>query len=536
MRTSFARQVMDLVGRRVSRVIVLSLVALAAFGSQTLGRLLVAELSGVSRHGRAFQTDLVPVIVAAKLYDKEKIDAIYSYDPDSIDPDWLAEERALPSDVSGTAYPYTPVYLLPFSWLVRALQYRDIVDAMAVLNVLLAISMVSYLAVRITDRFPLQLAITCTFALAQAVEVPILLGQNFLVTLLFTAGFVIFDLDRRRGLAVMCLVLAAITKPWAPMLMVIPLLRRDYRMASLATFSLIMLFSAQYAWNPELTRGYLELVGVVGSIDIIAHNNMSLSAAMHRLSLIVAGDPWHSWEQWRHVENAPWPALRYGLGAGALLVGWIARGDVLKAQSVLIAMFLVASVYWDFYALMLVPLVLSTILSFEPTRESSPVWQYAVCAAFIAAVFIGSSFRPWMGPWSRDEFMEIAAFEATALDAIKSLTFLALAAAIAGVVFPGRRFAAFLLVLGTFLTYSLPGFFVFCAVNHVMSGSESESSVKVANALVTFIPSVLFVSCFLLQCRRERLFERGWHRRLVSFRSAEPAPGCETTRDEPRRC
>jgi len=522
MRTPFAHQVIDLVGRRVSRVIVLSLVAIAAFGSQTLGQLLVAELSGTSRHGRAFQTDLVPVIVAAKLYDEQKIDAIYSYEQDASEshPDWLAEERALPSDVSETGYPYTPAYLLPFSWLVRVLKYHDIVDAMAVMNVLLAVSIVSYLAVRITDGFPLQLAITCTFALAQAVEVPIFLGQNFFINLLFTAGFVIFDLDRRRALAALCLVLAAITKPWAPMLIAIPLLRRDYRMASLATFSLIVLIAAQYAWNPELTRGYFEVVGLVGSINIVAHNNMSFAAALHRLSLLVAGDPWYAWEQWRHVEKAPLPLLRYGLGAGALLVGWIARSEVLKTQSVLIALFLVANIYWDFYALMLAPLVLSTILSLRPVRGSSPVRRYVVCAAYIAALFIGSSFRPWMGPWSRGEFMEFAEFPIMALDTLKSLTFLALAAAIAASVFPGRRLAAFGLLLATFLTYSLPGYFVFSAVNHMVA-SGPEAIVKAANAVVTFVPSALFVSCFLLQCRRERLFEPGWQHRLVSFRSAD---------------
>lgn len=537
MRTPFAHQVIDLVGRRVSRVILLSLVAIAAFGSQTLGQLLVAELSGISLHGRAFQIDFVPVIVAAKLYDKGKIDAIYSFHPDASErhPDWRAEERALPTDVSGTAYPYTPAYLLPFSWLVRVLKYRDLVDAMAVLNVLLAACMVSVLAVRITDDFPLQLAITCTFALAQAVEVPILLGQNFLLTLLFTAGFVIFDLERRRGLATLCFVLAATTKPWAAMLIAMPFLRRDYRMVSLATLSLVLLFGAQYAWNPELTRGYFEQAGVLGSMNLIAHNNMSLSAAMDRLSLSVAGEPWYAWEKWRDVGKAPLPFLRYGLGAGALLVGWIARSEVLKAQSVLIAMFLVSNVYWDFYALMLAPLVLSTILWLQPARESSPVWRYGVCAAYLAALFIGSSFRPWMGPWSQGEFMEITAHRTTALDAIKSLTFLTLAAAIAAVAFPRRRLAAFLLLLGTFLTYSLAGFFVFCAVNHVMAGSGSEPSVKVANALVTFVPSALFVSCFLLQCRRERVFERGWHHRLVSFRSVEPALAWETTRDEARR-
>jgi hypothetical protein len=424
----------------------------------------------------------------------------------------MAVEKTLgQKEVSGTAYPYAPLYLLPFTWLVVAVEYYNLVSIMAVFNVLIAMMLLSYLAVRITIDWLVRIAIVCTFAMAHAVEVPIFLGQNFLINLLFTAGFVIFDLQRRRALAIICFMLASITKPWGVLLVLIPFFKRDYRTVSLALLSVVILFGAQYLWEPDLVRGYIDQTRRHQSVSILAHNNVSFAAALHRLSLVGNGSTWQSWQRWNHSGEAPFGFFRYGLALSVILIGWIAKSDSLKVQSALVATFLLANVYWDFYAVLLVPLVLSTLLSLKTTTEESIARGYGIASVYILALFIGSNYRPWLGPWSQ---LEPFIIEIAAPDTLKSVGVLLIAILAAISAFPRHRFTAFVLILGIIMTYSIPSLFLFQVTDYVMRDSLSEHNVTMANAFVTFIPSVVFLSCFAVEAAREKVFEADWYQRL----------------------
>src|SRR5690349_3332496 len=123
-----------------SRVAILFLVAVLMFFSQTVGLLLLVPSLWRQDLIRFAQTDLIPVIVAAQLYNQGNKAAIYGHNPyvGLYHPDWVAVEEALPTERLGeTDYPYAPIYLLPFTWLVRVLEYYQLVAVVAVLNLII---------------------------------------------------------------------------------------------------------------------------------------------------------------------------------------------------------------------------------------------------------------------------------------------------------------------------------------------------------------------------------------------------------------
>jgi hypothetical protein len=241
---------------------------------------------------------------------------------------------------------------------------------------------------------------------------------------------------------------------------------------------------------------------------------MSVSAALHRLWLLGDGSSWQGWQKWSHAGDAPITVVRYGLAFAVIVIGWIAKSERLKVQSILVGLFLVANVYWDFYALILVPLVLSTLLGQDPTTKGSAGWRYGVTAVYILSVIIGSNYRPWLGPWSQ---LEPSIIAIAAPDTLRSLGFFMIAAVAATAALSKHRVNTLLLVSGLFLTYNLPAVFMFQLTEYMMLGSLSALGVKSVNAVLTIIPSVMFLYCFGVQCKRERAFEAGWQRRLLSF-------------------
>jgi hypothetical protein len=201
--------------------------------------------------------------------------------------------------------------------------------------------------------------------------------------------------------------------------------------------------------------------------------------------------------------------LRFGLALGAALLGWVARSDALKAQSVLVAFFLLANVYWNFYGLMLVPLVLSTLLALKPAVGAPKGWRYAIGGVYVLAVVLGSSYRP--SPLG----------DPPVADTITSLALLLLAALVAAAAFPGHRLEALLLAFGLLVTHNVSQRHLYYVVDYVMAGTVPDGGVSLASAFSTCIPSALYLSCFALQCRREGVPGSDWRRRLASFRLSD---------------
>lgn len=326
------------------------------------------------------QPDFIPVYVAAQLYNDGDIEAIYDHTPYGTHKaeEWVAMESQAPNGNWQTVYPYTPVYLLPVAVLVKFVSYHTAVIVLYTFNAALVLALSVGLALtlplpHLTARAGLVIFL-CT---AHAAVNVLWLGQNFMICLL---GLALFGRDYMQGhnrRAVLWFLLANVSKPWAAAFLMLPFLRRDYKSTALYGCALILFFAAQYVWQPELVRGYIDITRSHTGITILAANNHSLSAGLTRL--LVPG--WTAFYDWTNAGDEFLKAkmIRYALIPPVVLVGWITRDDRLRAHATVLTLFLLGNVFWDFYGLLMLPFVMATILE---TERRTYRWL------LLAAVFI----------------------------------------------------------------------------------------------------------------------------------------------------
>lgn len=309
------------------------------------------------------QTDFAPVYVAARLYNSGQSAAVYAIKPYTADRPaaWAEIEESLPNGGFGTVFPYSPAYLLAIAPLVGALPYERCVALWFGINLLLAV----YLSLRLALLFPhpkwRPLVLILAVASSNALQAPLGLGQNFLLCLF---GIVCF-LDAWRRQAWLWLafayLLACACKPWAFLLIGLPILERDWKRFLLLAASGLVFVGLQHLTLSELWSGYLRITAEHTQIGILAYNNYSLSAALRRLTM----PDWSQYALWKDAGAEP---IALSLLRGLLLLpvmfaGWLSRRRLFHLHCAATTVFLLGNVYWDYYALMNLPFALFHFLN-----------------------------------------------------------------------------------------------------------------------------------------------------------------------------
>lgn len=323
------------------------------------------------------QTDLVPVITAAHLFNAGEYTAIYDHVPyENTTPEaWIQVEKSLPNGTWQTVYPYTPAYLMPFALLVRLFEYMTVVQIVFLLNLAIVGAGAVLAARRLSDRPLIQGLVIWFICSSTAAGAPVKLGQNFLICAAALYGFTSTYLSgRSRAWTVLWFLIAAAAKPWAAAFLMLPFLRRDYKNTALFAGSLVAFVLAQYVWNPELFRGYIHITRSHTALTILASNNHSLSAGLTRL--LTPGWPAFNTYANAGAEMLALKLVRYALILPVVAAGWITRHDRIRVQATVTVIFLLGNVFWDFYGLLLMPFFLLTALE-SKRRVTAIVWWLA---------------------------------------------------------------------------------------------------------------------------------------------------------------
>ncbi len=314
------------------------------------------------------QVDFSPSYISAKLLLAGERQSVYGNEPYGSDRDlnWMAEERALPEGHYDTVFSYMPAYLIPMLPLAYAFDYLTIIRLLGALNIGLAALLCASLAVRFTDRPHWQLLLAGLLAHAHVITETIDLGQNMLLA----GGFIylFFEaVDRNRTwAAILFFLLAAISKPWAFLFGGYALVHRKYLMVVYLGASLAIIIGVQALLEPELFAGYLELSSAHSKIAVLAHNNVAFTAGLHRLLL----DDWIQYVGWFDAGAAPFflLPLKLALASLTVFVGWRTDDAKVKRRSVLVAVFVMLNVYWDYYMVLFLPLLLADLRPFSKNK------------------------------------------------------------------------------------------------------------------------------------------------------------------------
>lgn len=317
------------------------------------------------------QVDFSPVYIAAKLFLDGDKDSVYGNDPygSARDLKWMEQEKNLPAGHFDTVFSYMPVYLVPLLPFAYAFDYETCVRILTAINIGLAAFLCGFLAIQNGYRFYFQLIIAGLLAHAHVITEIIDLGQNMLIAGAFIYLFLKAVDRNQRGFAVLFFLIAAISKPWAFLFAGYPLVRRDLWLVGYLMLSLAAIVGVQAVWDPGLFAGYLEISVAHSRIAVLAHNNIAFTAGIHRLLL----DDWISYVGWFDAGGAPFFLLpmKLILAASAVLVGFLSKNDRVQLRSVLVAVFIMLNVFWDFYLILFLPILMQDL--FPLSKKKIPL-------------------------------------------------------------------------------------------------------------------------------------------------------------------
>ncbi|MCR9144240.1 MAG: DUF2029 domain-containing protein [bacterium] len=326
------------------------------------------------------QVDFSPVYIATKLMLAGERASIYGNDPYGAHRDlkWMKEEQALPDGHYDTVFSYMPVYLIPILPFAYAFDYKSCVRVLTAINIALAALLCGYLALQNRFRFILQLLLAGLLAHAHVITETINLGQNMLIAGAFIYLFLRAVDRNQRGLAILFFLIVAVSKPWAFLFAGYALVRRDFKLVFYLGGSLGLLIAAQALWDPALFAGYLEITLAHSKIAVLAHNNIAFTAGIHRLML----DDWISYVGWFDAGSTPFflLPLKMSLAALAVLVGFLSPHRGVKTRSVMVAVFVMLNVFWDFYLILFLPFFMQDLFPFS--KKKIPLLLLGVASFF----------------------------------------------------------------------------------------------------------------------------------------------------------
>ncbi len=317
------------------------------------------------------QTDLYPMIVAARLYQAEKYEGVYANEPFGgyRHPDWVREEQKIPLGSWRTVFPYMPVYMLPFVVLERNFTVLQLALGWAVLNALIMTAFVASIGAGLRAPVLVKGLITCLMAYANITWFPVHFGNNILLCVTSLWFFVGFYIRGRLAPAVLFYVLATLMKPWAVLFGLLPLFRLDWRACFTMGFAYVGVLAAHALWNFDLLMGYFELTLAHAKMGVVHYANYSPSAALERFNM----------GYWFHYAggaasppiSARVRAVAYLGVLAVVIVGFRSRRTGTKLWCTIMAIFLAANVFWNHYVALFLPVFAPALLGL---RREHPIW------------------------------------------------------------------------------------------------------------------------------------------------------------------
>ncbi|MCP5482892.1 MAG: DUF2029 domain-containing protein [Spirochaetales bacterium] len=341
--------------------------------------------------GAVGRIDLAPTYIAARLYATGNTGAIYANTPYGFDRSehWIALENETPRSAFGTVFAYCPAYLWLFVPIAQGLSLDALTLAVVVANWMLIGLFFLYLA-RI-GRTPFeQAAIVLGGMLSTCAANGVQLGQN--VAPLLVAAFVYARSCQsgNRIVAVISFLAANMLKPWAGVLILLPLMRREWKLAGLLLGSLALFCGLQFVIDPGAFIEYVRITLEHSRISILANNNFSLAAGLQRLYT----QNWYLYADWTGAPPEPLPmkVLRFGAAAAVVFVCFRAKVNWnVCLQACLFSAFLIMNVFWDHYSLLFLPFFFERLLQIRQERKPLAVTALAGVLVFFVPYGIAYS-------------------------------------------------------------------------------------------------------------------------------------------------
>lgn len=341
------------------------------------------------------QVDFNHVYIAASLYNNGQLDGIYGNSPygHTRHSDWMALEQTLPDGIFDNFFTYLPLYIVPYSILVRVFSYVQLVHIHFYLNLLLIVALAAILSLALQrplwQKALLVSLITCCNASLFILE----LGQNILICGLFVWLYLHAVLKQNKYHAALFLVFAVLCKFWAVLFLFLPLARRQYFLAAYSLVAIAFMVLVQYLWQPELMQQYFALLKSFSGSTYVSHFNYSFVAILRRFTMPVG----YSNNIIEEIDGLPVyiPVLQL-LAIGILgLVGWIGRGFHLKIACNLGLIFVIVSIFWSFYFILAIPVQVSTYFTFS-NYVKRRVWLHSYLALLLLAFMFDMVFHLWL--------------------------------------------------------------------------------------------------------------------------------------------
>jgi hypothetical protein len=358
--------------------------------------------------GSARYFDLVPTYVAGQMWLAGNWDGVYQPEiwlhGSAGDPGWRTEIARIGYPGMLNTYVYHPWYLVLTLPLAAALSLHGFTSVFVVLNAI-ALAWIVRQSLRwggVEDRrwhYAAVLLLCFSFPVVYGVQ----LGQNTLIALaLVLLAVRIFESGRPWvGGSVMLLAMAA--KPWFLLLLgIFPFLgwlKRTFGMV--AGYALVMVALPLLALPEALTRDYQAMLARLPVQSILAHNNVSLRAVIHRLGK----DDWpNHLLSWVPIPVAPTNrsielAILVVLGAAAAYLLYRCRGERRVLYSGMVLALLPVGVLWNHYIVMGIPLLIAGLLEAEKKSSVWLLWIAALVAFAVSPTGLALRLagRQWLG-------------------------------------------------------------------------------------------------------------------------------------------
>ncbi|MEQ8352782.1 MAG: glycosyltransferase 87 family protein [Leptospiraceae bacterium] len=305
--------------------------------------------------------DLSPTYVAANLLWSGQGETIYKNSAygQTRSKAWVEfESQQMDGMATDTSFLYLPAYLL----LISPLLLLGSFQAFKIVFLLLKIIGLSILLAQLADKWSRSyitgLLIIGLLSMTDAIFDSLQYGQNIeFLALLIPVYFYRVRKDHR-GYSIGFFILAVLIKPWAAFLLAVPLIDRNLKLFLLLIVSLLLLLGIQILWLPGPMLDFWNQTVAHGEISILAYNNASLSALIHKISFAP------NWMNHFHWEPAPEnPSLismiiRLFIGTLLFIYATSSRIGLHQRLAIMIIPPVLMGIFWNHYLLLYFPFLL----------------------------------------------------------------------------------------------------------------------------------------------------------------------------------
>lgn len=341
-----------------------------ASSALTLGAWVVAN----ARSPVEFPIDLIPTFVAGKVWLAGHPEAVYQGGPwidiNTAHPYWLQTVQQQRTQLSDTAFVYSPTYLallLPLIAATKPLQFYWIIAIVnSVCAFLLGWESTRLAGVRsIPARTGIALLVAHSFPSSYAA----MFGQNSIIAACCILYSFRFLTASRLGWGIALLLIACLCKPWCVLFLGVLVVQRMWKALCVSTVAYFAVSAAipLLFFPAALTEGYHRVSTALPKLSVLAFNNVSLRALIARLQM----DDWtpHAWS-WQKHGIVDWPAIAAEAVVVVPLALWLCvrlfqrpvRPETVYPAAMALVL-LPLGVCWSHYLVFALPLVVVSTLS-----------------------------------------------------------------------------------------------------------------------------------------------------------------------------